>query len=559
MKRRLQRAWAFGRHIPPSKLVRRAFLILKRRQSDRRGPHTLPPPQAKLGPALPAALLPPRCRGQVRREGPDWVFCFLGRKLRFAGGLIDWMAPGAGSEHQLWRMNLHYMEYLEEADDVDFAALVTSWLESNEELRPGAWRDGWNAYALSIRIVVWLQQIGTRTDRLDANLVARMEDSLARQTAYLSHNLETDIGGNHLIKNIKALLWAGAAFEGQAAREWRALGRRLLLDELKVQILSDGMHYERSPSYHAQVFADLLECRAVLDGPFLELDDALVRMAQVVADLTHPDGFAAQFNDAGLRMAYEPATCLAAFAAQTGTTPQPKRRFAYPDAGYFGYRDDRLTVIIDCGALAPDDLPAHGHGDMLSFELSLDGQRVIVDRGVYEYIPGPLRNAARAASSHNTLAIDGADQADFFGAFRFGRRARFIDCQWQETSERARLTGAHDGYAILPGAPIHRRTFDIGPDGLTLRDHLEGPHETPAARITLLLHPQITAQPAPEGAWQLTGTQGQTARIVCSEPLILEETVWWPDMGQEIATTRLTASADVGWTEIETRIEVLPV
>lgn len=555
---RLQRAWAFGRHIPPRKLMRRIWLSGLRRRTDKRGKHAVLRPEANLGETLPARLYPARTRGQVQRDGSDWVFSFLGREQRFSEGQIDWMAPGADSEHQLWRMNLHYMEYLEEVDDVGFAALVTSWLDSHGELCPGAWRDSWNAYALSIRIVVWLQQLTARANRLDATLVERMEDSLARQTGYLTRNMETDIGGNHLIKNIKALLVAGAAFRGPAAAGWRRLGRQLLKRELKVQVLADGVHYERSPSYHAQVFADLLECRAVLDSPLPELNEALVQMANATADLAHPDGFAAQFNDSGLHMAYDPETCLAAFAAQTRMTPKPRRRFAYPEAGYFGYRDDRLTVIADCGAVAPDDLPAHGHGDILSFELSLDGERMIVDQGVFEYIPGPRRNASRASHSHNTLAIEGADQADFFGAFRFGRRARIIDCQWQETHGGARLSGAHDGYATLPGAPIHRRTFDMGPCGVTLRDRLEGPAVNPAARIALLLHPQITAQPAPDGTWQLIGAKGQRARIECSTPLKLETAVWWPDMGQEIATTRLTARADPGWTEIKTRIELLP-
>lgn len=558
MKRRLQRAWAFGRHIPPGKLVRRAVLARQRRRGDRRGAHAVPRPEAQLAGTLPGPLFPPRTPGQLRREGADWLFRFLGREERFAGGRIDWMAPGAGAEHQLWRMNLHYMEYLEETDDAGFAALVSAWLEGNAELRPGAWRDGWNAYALSIRTVVWMQQLAARAGRLDAGLVARIEDSLARQLGYLTRHLETDIGGNHLVKNIKALLWGAAAFHGPAAEGWRRTGLALLRRELGAQVLADGVHYERSPSYHAQVFADLLECRAVLTAPLPELDAALAAMAQATADLAHPDGLAAQFNDAGLHMAYDPATCLDAFAAQGGTRPQPRHRFAYAEAGYYGYRDARLTVIADCGALAPDDLPAHGHGDMLSFELSLDGRRMIVDQGVYEYIPGPRRDAARAAASHNTLAVEGADQADFFGAFRFGRRGRITRCQWQETGDGAHLSGAHDGYAILPGAPVHRRDVDIGPGGLILRDRLDGPASAPAAQAGLLLHPQAEARQQPDGAWQVTGPEGQGLRIACSLPLQAEPAVWWPDMGREIATTRLIARTGPGWTGIETRIEVLP-
>lgn len=558
MNRQLQRAWAFGRHIPPGKLARRLWLAQRRRIDDRRGTRKPPRPDVHLKQDLPAPLFPPRILCKIQREGVDWVFCFLGRVQRFYDGRIDWMAPGSGAEHQLWRMNLHYMEYLEEVDDADFADLVSAWLRDNASLQPGAWRDGWNAYALSIRVVVWLQQLPRRSGRLDSALVAAMEDSLARQMSFLVRNLETDIGGNHLIKNIKALLWAGAAFEGAAARSWQALGRRLLMRELKVQILPDGVHYERSPAYHAQVFADLLECRVIMQSPLPALDAVLERMAQATADLAHPDGLAAQFNDAGLHMAYDPATCLGIYVKQFGTRPQPQDRFAYEAAGYFGYRDDRLTVIVDCGALAPDDLPAHGHGDILSFELSLEGRRMIVDQGVFEYIPGPRRDVSRAAASHNTLAVKGADQADFFGAFRFGRRARITERHWLEVGDTVTLTGVHDGYAILPGAPRHRRSFRVGPNGLILSDRLEGSASPPAAWAGLLLHPEIRPQALSEGGWQLEGPERQVLRIFCSATLELEEAVWWPDMGHELLTRRLVARARAGDGEIETIIEVLP-
>ena len=152
------------------------------------------------------------------------------------------------------------------------------------------------------------------------------------------------------------------------------------------------------------------------------LDEALKAMAQPTADLAHPDGGPAEFNDAGLTMAYAPAQCLAAFAKLIKQTAAPAPVFAYPDAGYFGRREGGDYFVADCGRIGPDALPAHAHGDILSFELSIAGERIVVDPGVYEYVDGPRRRAARAAASHNTLCFDGLDQAEFFGAFRCARR-----------------------------------------------------------------------------------------------------------------------------------------
>ena len=408
-----------------------------------------------------------------------------------------------------------------------------------------------------------MQQFALRSERISCELKLQMVDSLARQVGYLYRHLETDIGGNHLIKNIKAMLWAGAFFEGKDARRWQSRGIKLLKSELASQVLPDGVHYERSPSYHAQVFADLLECRTTVNDAKSELDVALTKMAQVTIDLKHPDGKPAQFNDAGLTMAYEPETCLKAYFNQTGIMPGTQNLFAYPAAGYFGYRDDRLTLMMDCGALAPDDLPAHGHADMLSFELSLDCQRMIVDQGVYEYIPGLLRTISKAAASHNTLSVDGVDQADFYGSFRFGRRARIVECEWEEMNTAVRLTGAHDGYAVLPGKPVHRRVFQVNSDGVKLIDRLVGVAQPLPAKIGFLLHPEVTAhhphKAGGQGTWRLTGPQGQMLTVECTEPLSIEDAVWWPDMGQKIATTRLVARAERKWEEIVTEIGVMPL
>ena len=121
-------------------------------------------------------------------------------------------------------------------------------------------------------------------------------------------------------------------------------------------------------------------------------------------------------------MSYPPAQCLDAFAKLTGERPVQQGVFAYPQSGYFGLALGHNVFIADCGPIGPDALPGHGHGDVLSFEWSVGGRRVIVDQGVYEYVDGARRRTARSAMSHNTLCIEGFDQAEFFGDFRVGRR-----------------------------------------------------------------------------------------------------------------------------------------
>ncbi|HXT05499.1 MAG TPA: alginate lyase family protein [Roseiarcus sp.] len=530
---RARRSFAFARHIPPQRALRRVALTLKRALRDRAGgqaPVAAPPPLAGLPPQ---PLFAART-GMIDGE----TFTFLNRAHRMHGR-VDWSAPSLASKDQLWRMNLHYMEYLEEVDDARFVSLIEDWILANPAARPGAWRDSHNAYALSLRVVVWMQQLARRRLPPTPAIAA----SLAEQMRFLEDNLETDLGGNHLIKNLKALIWASAFFAGKAAKRWRGLGLRLLKAELEAQILPDGVHFERSPSYHAQVFADLLECRHALgDAAPATLDEALKAMAQPTADLAHPDGGPAAFNDAGLTMAYAPAECLEAFAKLIKQTAAAAPVFAYPDAGYFGRREGGDCFIADCGRIGPDALPAHAHGDILSFELSLAGERIIVDPGVYEYIDGPRRRAARAAASHNTLSFDGLDQAEFFGAFRCARRPNVTVLDLVCEPGRLVVEGTHDGYRRHK----HVRRFEQTSGALRILDRISGPPR--AARIGFLLHPQVEARLESGGVSLMR--DAARAEFRASLDVIVEDAVWWPDMGQERRTLRLCLIVPPGTREV---------
>jgi uncharacterized heparinase superfamily protein len=540
MLRQARRVAAFARFIPIEKLARRVTLRIGRILRDRLAwghVTTAAVPQRASAPPVP--LFVARVRHPSVALGDGWRFTFLNHSVEMTGERIDWMAPQMDSAHQLWRMNLHYMEYLEGATDAQLEALVRDWIEANPVGAPRSWRDSWNSYAVSLRVVVWMQELTRRAGHLASELVAQAEASLTRQLRFLERNLETDIGGNHLVKNIKALIWASAYFGGAEAERWRNRGLHLLGRELRTQVLSDGMHYERSASYHAQVFSDLLECRHALgQDPFDgQVDDALDRMAQVVADLTHPDGGPVLFNDSGLTMAYGPSECLDVYARMFCRRPVPRALPVLTDAGYFGMRVPEAYFVADCGRIGPDDLPAHGHGDVLSFEWSVAGARIIVDQGVYEYRAGERRQRARAASSHNTLCFVGADQADFFDAFRCGRRPNVEVRHYAPLAGGGFvLEGAHDGFRALPGRPRHFRRFEVRPLRLVIEDRVEGePYQPAYARF--LLHPSVSV----EG-------QGTQIELRCGHIIILmisnvticpEPAVWWPDMGQELPTLRL--------------------
>ena len=98
----------------------------------------------------------------------------------------------------------------------------------------------------------------------------------------------------------------------------------------------------------------------------------------------------------------------------------------FAESGYGVIRNPkfRSALIFDCGPLGPDYQPGHGHCDVLSYELSLQGQRVVVDTGVSTYERGRERSYERSTAAHNTVRVDGDEQAEIWASFRVGRRPR---------------------------------------------------------------------------------------------------------------------------------------
>lgn len=542
-------------HTRPEQLKQRLLRVVRESWHDRAPSRTARAVRGaapSLSAVLPRPVFAPRTDRVALVEGLPKA-SFLNVTHSLAPG-IDWSPPRTTD---LERMNLHYMEFLEGLDDQAFERVVREWIDANPLARRGAWRIAWNSYALSLRALVWMQQIAVRGLRFDAAFREIVLRSLAEQLRFLETHLELDIVGNHLIKNAKTLSWAGRFFEGAEAERWRALGQQILEEQLAEQVLADGMHYERSPAYHAQVFADLVECAHVSEGVFRESLIAVIgRMARPLVDLAHPDGAPSLFNDGGLSMAYTPEECLAAAESLGVGRPAPQSCFEYRDSGYFGLRFEQSCVVVDCGDLAPDFLPAHGHGDALAFEWSLGGKRIFVDAGVFEYQRGPLRDQSRSTRSHNTVTLDDLDQSEFWSSFRVGRRAKVKLERFERLGPGFVLEGVHDGYAHLRGAPLHRRRVIAGRESLVIDDEVIGGARQ-SVRARFLLHPEVTVEAR---AKDFVLRHGDVAVVMETRGGVdVVESWWFPDFGVRQRTRQIVVTYSPAPSRGFTRLQRVPL
>jgi hypothetical protein len=287
--------------------------------------------------------------------------------------------------------------------------------------------------------------------------------SIEGQAACLADTLEWHLRGNHLLESGITLSVLGACLRGPGAGRWKSLGAQVLEAELPEQFLPDGGHFERSAMYHALLVHGLLDLVNLLpagDPSRASIEHRMPAMLRFLARLRHPDGEIALFNDAAFDIAPAPDEVLQ-YASRLGFPTDPLQAGSCFETGYHVWRGENDALFVDAGPLGPDYLPAHGHGDAFSYELSLDGKRVVVDGGTSTYAAGPERDWVRSTRAHNTVEIAGEDQCEFFAAFRVGRRGRPRDVSASVSPEGLHVAGWHDGYRRLRGRPVHHREIEM--------------------------------------------------------------------------------------------------
>ncbi|MCA3244639.1 MAG: alginate lyase family protein [Alphaproteobacteria bacterium] len=402
---------------------------------------------------------------------------------------------------------LHYHEWLADlaaAHRPDAARqLLASWLLQFAHYHPTVW----HPYPLSLRVVSWLTHGRWLLAEAEPDFREAFEAALRAQLRHLRRNCEWDLGGNHLIKNLKALLLGGLAVQDGALALW---AESQLQRALTHQILPDGAHDERSPHYHAQVLQDVLEVRAALrnaGGGGGVWDTWAAQLGAALAFYTYPDGGLGLWNDGHVG---DPAR-LALLVRESGATTVPS---LLPAAGYARAEQGPFGLVLDAGLVGPDENPGHAHADTLAFELWHGTQRVVVNGGTLAY-QHRLRGYFRSTAAHSTVELQGQNSAEVWAEHRVGRRPRRLALQCEETSGATTLRASHDGYRAH-GITSHQRVLTLGATALRGEETLTGPQVGEVrAWARFHLHPAVRVQQTTEQQAILTLPDGTRLAFAC--------------------------------------------
>jgi uncharacterized heparinase superfamily protein len=190
-------------------------------------------------------------------------------------------------------------------------------------------------------------------------------------------------------------------------------------------------------------------------------------MASVVLMLCHGDGQPARFNDT---TEIDPKRVEAALR-RAGGKLRPLNQL--PLTGFQRMECARTLVLVDCGAPPRHGLDSHAHAGTLAFEMSIDGDPLIVNCGAHPWSK-EWQQVQRTSAAHSTLIVDNVNSSmllpprkAFGGGIRMGGIALkpdIVTSRREETNGQIWLDLSHNGYEEGFGL-IHRRRLYLSANG----------------------------------------------------------------------------------------------
>ena len=395
-------------------------------------------------------------------------FVFAGKAVNTHGASpFQIEAPSPGWEAQL--AGFTWLRHLRAADSalarVNARALIGDWIT----LRGRSFeKTDWQAGVAARRLLSWLSQSPLILDSADRVFYRRFMRSLGTHARHLQRCMADGLEGEARLLCAIALAELGLCAQGMPKLTRR--GTKLLVDELKAQILPDGGHIGRNPQMIVDLLLDLLPLRQAYAARGASAPQMLLnvidRMMPMLRLFRHGDGSMALFNGMGPTAAHALATVL----AYDDVRALPLMHA--PNSGYERLEAGETIIVADVGAPPPAPFSCDAHAGVLSFEMSSGAQRVIVNCGVPNNARAALRDAARSTAAHTALVVNDASTCRFATGAGLDRWVagqviagpRKVDARRIEDHNAMEIEAAHDGYDQRFGL-IHSRRLTLGADG----------------------------------------------------------------------------------------------
>lgn len=403
-------------------------------------------------------------------------------------------------QHLLW-LGEAYLITREDKYAKEVVDEINWWIDDN----PFMYSVNWTcSMEVAFRAVNWMFSLNMISNYQGFNdeFCTKVAKSLWQHGFFIRNNLERQIpySNNHYASNIVGLLYIGALFKHTSkSRRWFKFALKEYYKEVLTQVLPSGVHYERSVSYH-RLMTELFSYPVYMlkrlgeDVP-QNVMERIGKMYDYVANYTKPNGMAPLVadNDDGrfvpflkrdfrrhdyLNDSCSVENCFVTCGMATLFCSSFQGGQYLPDAGVAIIKQDKNYVFVNHGGYSKHpkesdiSIGTHTHNDLLSFELNLNGEDILVDAGTFLYTSSKKdRDSFRSTSKHNTVVVDGEEQNDMAASFVLKRNNHKSVLKQMDEN-------VYEGeYSTIKGQMRHKRRFDFNEGKLMIMDSIskDGP------------------------------------------------------------------------------------
>ena len=311
---------------------------------------------------------------------------------------------------------------------------------------------------------------------LPPDLEVGLAGSLQKLGGFLAEAKHFEADFNHGFNEGAALLLLADNFPHMpGAAGWRALALERLKAMLANTIDADGVEVENSPFYQVYVLGLVYQIaqwakryEPSLAAPYAE---AASKMLAYTSEITQPNGYLPMLgatattympsqdpNVYGSMAAADPEFDFA-FTRGAKGTPPPDGTVLFPVSGQFVMRSPLATVAnlpnqtyvtFNAGTYRT----SHSALDAMGITMYSNGSTLLPTSGLYTYTEEPWLEYFHGTRSHNTVVVDGKDQAQ--GSAQAGSHGSAAGATWAS------------GVSALYAGVTHHRTIVVLRQGLTL-------------------------------------------------------------------------------------------
>jgi hypothetical protein len=452
-------------------------------------------------------------------------FDLLGYEGLDYGAEIDWQldaVSGTRAPCRPW-FKIDFLNYFEVGDVKVTWELIRqwySWQRQNEYPIGVNWTSSLEVAFRSISWL-WVLHLLQKCPLASPRFKSDVRQALMVSGRHIEKYLSTYFSPNtHLLGEGVALFFLGVLCNSKSSARWKQRGWDIVLAQAERQVQPGGMHFEQSTCYHVYALDLFLHARILAAANGISVPEKLNRVLQSMLEalyLMGRSGMPPRFGDDDGGRLFDPrrnrvehlldplATGSVLFGLAHFKAVKPALveetvwllgsekvetfdalAVSSPALESIALRSSGLYVMmspgkptarfaIDAGRHGADG-GGHGHADALSLQLAVGGREVLVDPGTFVYASaGSERQLFRGTASHNTVQVDGVDQAEPAGPFPWRHLPEIRVENWIPGNSFDLLAASHNGYTRLADPVTHRRyVFGLKSQFWLVLDVLEG-------------------------------------------------------------------------------------